>query len=145
MALTAKSLFMKGLFYEGAVYQGPTYEGPMAGIVSVLKTFGNPELISPQSILVSSCDSPLLPLDYVAKLNMTMVNNRASSAVVYDGERSQNLHCLIHSSAWNSISEFYQSGERAMYKWHKKNGSVEVNFSNQTADFLNINSKELLS
>ena len=129
----------------GADSQGPIYEGPVAGIVSAIKTFGDQELIYPQSILVSSCDSPLLPLDYVAKLNAAMLNNNTSSAVVYDGERSQNLHCLIHSSAWNSLSEFYQSGERAMHKWHKKNGSVEVNFSNQAADFLNINSTKLLS
>ena len=65
-------------FYEEAIYEGPIYEGPMAGIVSALKVFDDPELITPQSILVSSCDSPLIPLDYVVKLNEAMLNNNAS-------------------------------------------------------------------
>ena len=63
---------------QGPVYERPTYEGPMAGIVSALKIFGDQELITPQSILVSSCDSPLIPLDYVVKLNEALLFNIAS-------------------------------------------------------------------
>ncbi len=124
-----------------------SYQGPVAGITSALKFISQSESTKPvisHSVLVSSCDSPTLPLDYAARLINAMTNNNTSSAVVHDGNRVQNLHCLIHSSAWASLSEFYQNGERAMYQWHKKNGSIEVNFSDQAACFLNLNTTEML-
>lgn len=122
------------------------YQGPVAGITSALKFISQSEStkpIMPHNILVSSCDSPALPLDYVTKLVDAMTNNNASSAVVHDGNRAQNLHCLIHSSAWASLSEFYHDDQRAMHQWHKKNGSVEVDFSDQAACFLNLNTAKM--
>jgi len=122
------------------------YQGPLAGITAAIDTLKESLIINKQHcILISPCDSPSLPNDYVAKLSSAMVKNHTTSVVVHDGKRSQNLHCLIHSSAWSSLQDFYKSGGRAMYQWHKKNGSIEVNFSDQAACFLNINSAEMLS
>jgi len=114
------------------------HQGPLAGIISALTYLSKND--HTDFILVSSCDSPDLPHDYVNKLLQAIKNHNASSALVHDGVRGQNLHCLIHRSAWQSLFDFYRSGGRAMYQWHKKNGSVEVNFSNRAACFLNINS-----
>ena len=96
-------------------------------------------------MLITPCDSPNLPGDYIAKLSSEMTNSNTSSVVVHDGKRPQNLHCLLHSSAWPSLIDFYQNGGRAMHQWHKKNGSVEVDFSDQAACFLNVNSADMLS
>ena len=121
------------------------YQGPLAGITSAINFLRESKLQTEQSILISSCDSPELPIDYVSKLYSKIMNGEASSVVVNDGNRTQNLHCLIHSSAWSSLIDFYQSGGRAMYQWHKKNGSIEVDFSDQAACFLNINSNDMLN
>ena len=96
-------------------------------------------------ILISPCDSPNLPGDYVTKLSSEMTNSNTSSVVVHDGKRTQNLHCLVHSSVWRSLIDFYENGGRAMHQWHKKNGSVEIDFSDQAAYFLNINSANMLN
>lgn len=122
------------------------YQGPLAGITVTLDALDKPLTKNKQHcLLVSPCDSPNLPNDYVAKLTSSMVSNNASSVVVYDGRRTQNLHCLIHSSAWSSLQDFYNEGGRAMHSWHKKNGSVEVNFSDQAAFFLNLNTADMLN
>ena len=121
------------------------YQGPMAGIRSVLQTFEDKQIaFLNHHLLISSCDTPNIPFDYARKLYSSMLSNNASSAVVFDGQRKQNLHCLIDSSAWQSLQAFYDEGGRAMHRWHKKNGSIEVDFSDQTASFSNINSPELL-
>jgi len=122
------------------------YQGPLAGITATIPFLQSALKNNEQScVLISPCDSPMLPDNYVAKLSNAMVNNNASSAVVHDGKRPQNLHCLIHSSAWASLIAFYQDGGRAMHLWHKRNASIEVDFSDQANCFLNINSAEMLS
>ena len=151
------------------------YQGPLAGITSAINTLSKSLMLNEKSltvneesltvneesstlnkksltrktkqhyILISPCDSPNLPGDYVTKLSSEMTNSNTSSVVVHDGKRPQNLHCLLHSSAWPSLINFYQNSGRAMHLWHKKNGSVEVDFSDQAACFLNINSADMLS
>ena len=141
------------------------YQGPLAGITAAINTISklNEESLTENEesstlnkesstiktkqhyMLITPCDSPNLPSDYVAKLSSEMTNSNTSSVVVHDGKRPQNLHCLLHSSAWPSLIGFYQNGGRAMHQWHKKNGSVEVDFSDQAACFLNVNSADMLS
>lgn len=117
------------------------YQGPIAGIVAALAIVGEDHDCA--RILVSSCDSPALPTDYVSTLIDAL--GETGVTLVNDGVRNQNLHCLIDRSAWTSLQEFYQSGGRAMHRWHKKVGAVEVNFSDQADCFSNINSPDQLT
>ena len=123
--------------------EGSDYEGPLAGIVSAIKYIEeNDKLSHIDSMLLSSCDSPALPNNHVAKLADSLSNGGCLSAVVHDGERVQNLHTLIHRQIWPSILSFYSIGGRAMHRWHKEVGSAKVDFSTQADCFLNINSLE---
>jgi len=117
---------------------GAGYEGPLAGIVAALNTLHH----SCDAVLISSCDSPMLPNDYVKTLETALATKRV--AVVHDGQRKQNLHCLIRREAWASLHDFYQQGGRAMHRWHNKVSAIEVDFSDQADGFININSPEQL-
>ena len=121
------------------------YQGPLAGITSTIQHITKQGHSSNNHcLLISSCDSPNLPFDHAIKLIQSISESEHSSSVVNDGERIQNLHCVIKQQAWPLLEEFYTRGERAMYKWHHKNGSVEVDFSNQTDHFSNINTIQML-
>ncbi|NND00534.1 MAG: molybdenum cofactor guanylyltransferase [Gammaproteobacteria bacterium] len=124
----------------------PDYQGPIAGVLAALEYFEN----SPGNelfcrALISSCDSPSLPCDYLKFLIDALEQNQSSVAVVNDGKRNQNLHCLINRSAWDSLRHFYRDGGRAMHRWHRQIGAVEVDFSANADCFLNINSPNQLS
>lgn len=117
------------------------YQGPLAGISAAID-YLNLQNGENQYLLISSCDSPNLPINHAQTLLSKMSVSGISSSVVFDGKRTQNLHCLIHQSAWHSLQTFYNDGGRAMYQWHKKNTSIEVDFSGQAACFSNINSAD---
>jgi len=121
-----------------------SFQGPLAGVTAAIRYLKHQEQFFNQnhSVLISSCDSPHLPFNHAEKLLSALSESTATSAVVFDGKRTQNLHCVIKQSAWPSIEQFYSDGGRAMYQWHKKNGSIDVNFSDQAACFLNINTTE---
>lgn len=116
-----------------------TFQGPMAGICAALNHLHGSKF---DNAVVASCDVPKLPTDLVKTLSSS---SGKLVAVAHDGERKQNLHCLIKKQAWNSVIKAYQSGERAMHRWYAQVGADEVDFSNQAECFLNINSAELLS
>lgn len=90
------------------------------------------------AILISSCDSPNLPSNYVSLLVEQLTGHDV--AVIHDGERRQNLHCLIAGAAWPSLSKFFDHGGRAMHRWFEKVDVIDVDFSHQKNDFSNINS-----
>lgn len=118
--------------------------GPLAGISAAIAEVQGPadsqksRRASYDFILVATCDSPKLPKQYVNKL-MTAIKGH-DVAVVHDGERRQNLHCLIARPAWPSLSDFFAQGGRAMHRWLATVEVVDVDFSEQRERFWNLNS-----
>lgn len=113
-----------------------TYNGPIAGIIYSAKKLNSKDY---QSVLIASCDSPKLTNDYVSKLNTSLVESNAQVAVVNDGIRNQNLHCLIKLSAIDSLTKYYQNNGRSMYGWFQAINLIEVDFSNKKDSFVNFN------
>ena len=121
------------------------FEGPLAGMIAAIEHIeSNDHFDAIDQLVVSSCDSPNLPSNYVESLNAALDETRCSSALVFDGKRNQNLHTLIKRVAWPSLIEFYADGGRAMHRWHAKNQSLAVDFSEQAECFVNINTPEQL-
>lgn len=118
------------------------HQGPMAGIVAAIKVLENSRA---NALLLSPCDSPNLPSNYVAMLSDELNKNVTHIALATDGERRQNLHSLIRREAWSSLYDFYTQGNRAMHQWYKKVGVSEVDFSAQADCFTNINSPDQLA
>ena len=129
------------LGYATVFDRNKNHQGPIAGIMAA---FDFAEQSNGESTfgyaLISSCDSPALPAGYVKTLLEKLQENNAAVAVVNDGERNQNLHCLISFNAWDSLRGFYDGGGRAMHRWYQEVDVVAVNFSAQAECFLNINS-----
>ena len=113
-----------------------TYDGPLAGICS---TITHAQTTQYDLLLISSCDTPELPYELGQRLLLAMLEQDRSSAVAHDGSHQQNLHCLIARSEWPSLIDFFRKGGRALYQWHKQQGSIQVDFSDYARGFKNIN------
>jgi len=117
-------------------HSNTAFQGPVAGILACWK---HRPLDTGDRLLIASCDSPGLPNDYVAKLENGLQTSRADVAVVHDGTRRQNLHCLIKPAVLPSLQSFYDNGGRAMHRWFDEIKLKEVDFSDQAAAFSNLN------
>ena len=124
----------------------PDHQGPIAGILAAIDYLETSSRIEHfDQLLVSSCDSPALPCDYVQPMIDQLDESGALVAVVNDGNRNQNMHCLIRRNAWNPLRNFYAEGGRAMYQWFRQSSLIEVNFTEQADCFLNVNSPDQLN
>ncbi len=123
--------------------QKPGYHGPMSGISSAL----NEHLIRSNATqaLISSCDVPNLPRDLKERLQHSLdTKPEASIAVAHDGKRRQNLHCLIKREVWPSLVDYFNNEGRAMHRWFKQHSSIDVDFSDRSDSFVNLNTKQQL-
>jgi len=118
------------------------WQGPIAGILTVAKQIKNS---SYSQLLVCPCDSPSVPTNYAERLQLGLSNGDYEIAVVHDGKRTQNLHCLINCSAIQSLEKFYTDGGRSMQTWLKESKTIEIDFSIQASLFKNINMLKDLS
>lgn len=124
--------------FEGA------FEGPMAGTAACLQ-----ELLTNSALtaigsdasyaLLSACDTPQLPQNLSERLMTFLQQSDAMVAVAHDGQRRHNLHCLIKRQAWQALIDAYRQGARAMHRWQREIGDVEVDFSEQKNSFANLN------
>ena len=127
------SLF-QGSFFQGSMFQ--EFQGPMAGINAAINFILNNEHLSTvEQLLIAPCDAPKLPCDYAKRLSKA----KSSIAFVHDGQRQQNLHCLITRSQWASLQSFYNEGGRAIHRWFEQVNALMVDFSDKRDCFVNIN------
>ena len=111
------------------------YEGPLAGILAALPK------IQTEYLLISPCDTPQLPSNLAERLYQTLKTSPESHiAVAHDGTRRQNLHCMMHSSLFDSLALFYHRGGRALKLWYSQQSTIDVDFSAEAESFANINS-----
>jgi len=121
-----------------------SYQGPIAGILASIDSINENANIT--AVLVCTCDTPKLPETLFARLS-AVLKKSITVSVAHDGERRQNLHCLIKREAWPSLLEFYDSGGRAIHRWYNQVQVelIEADFSDQPEAFTNINSLSELS
>lgn len=112
------------------------YAGPLLGILSGLQT------AKEDWVLFSPCDTPNLPQTYLAVMAQTASDQLAKACVVFDGERQQNLHLLLHKSFAEHLLMFLLSGKRKTYQWLDSIQALEVKFAHGKDDFKNINRPE---
>lgn len=112
------------------------YQGPLAGIVAAHRSQA-PEHV--RYYLVCPCDSPLIPTDYVSRLRASLDTSGKSAAVVHDGVRRQNLHCLLNRDLVASLVDYFERGGRSMRGWMSHIDVNEVDFSDQATAFTNLN------
>lgn len=117
------------------------FQGPLAGIEAAMAHVRNDILI------VVACDTPLIPLDLVARLSSIISIDDADPikiAYAHDGKRDQYLSCAIHASLFPSLSAYLEEGNRTVRHWIQQHPSRTVDFSDQPDAFLNFNSLEAI-
>ena len=112
----------------------PTLEpGPLRGILAALSNINTPW------ILTVPCDTPRLPDDLALRLFRAANSSQHRLAVPHDGKRLQSLCLLIHRSLYPQLKAFVENGGRAVKEWIGELEHAEVDFHEQAAAFINLN------
>jgi molybdopterin-guanine dinucleotide biosynthesis protein A len=90
-------------------------------------------------ILTVPCDSPLLPLSLADRLLNGISEAHADIAVASSGGDTHPVFCLMKKSVLPSLIEFLDAGERKVSTWQKSLNYTEVNFSDNSDEFINLN------
>lgn len=108
------------------------FQGPLMGIYSGLRAAKTPWLI------VTPCDSPLLPNDLVAR----MINGigQHDIGVAFDGERLHPVVALLRTSLADDLATSLAQGERKVDRWYARHAWCKVDMSDCPEAFANLNS-----
>ncbi len=123
----------RGLGYPVLQDETDDFLGPLAGFLLGLKHAKH------DYVLTVPCDSPLLPLDLVERLLNGMTEALADIAVASSGGDTHPVFCLIKKSVLPSLTAFLAQGERKVSAWQKSQKYVEVDFSDCSEAFTNLN------
>ncbi|WP_198262907.1 molybdenum cofactor guanylyltransferase MobA [sulfur-oxidizing endosymbiont of Gigantopelta aegis] len=118
------------------------YRGPLAGMARGLAHSKSDYL------LTVPCDGPLLPLDLAQRMSQFAYQQQAPAVLAFDGQYRQPTYNLIHKDLLAALSLSLENNEHKLGKWLMDNGAITVDFSDQAAAFLNVNTPddlELLS
>jgi molybdopterin-guanine dinucleotide biosynthesis protein A len=113
--------------------------GPLAGFLLGLQHAKN------EYVLTVPCDSPLLPLDLAQKLYCGMAAARADIAVASSDGESHPVFCLMKKNVLPSLITFLAEGEHKVSAWQKSHSYVEIDFSDDSDAFTNLNTLEDLN
>jgi len=113
-----------------------SYEGPLAGLQQAL-------LMSPDiPVLVVPCDAPLLSGQLADRLLKVYQGNNYFAVIPHDGTRLQPLFALFSPSSLESLNKYLTAGQRKVEAWVTSLPYKVVDFSDQSAHFLNINTTD---
>jgi len=115
------------------------YIGPLAGMSLGLKHAKHDYL------LTVPCDSPLLPLDLAERLMANLLKNNADIAVATCNGDAHPVFCLCKRTVLKSLEDYLANGDRKMSNWQKSQSYIEVDFSDCTDAFINLNTYEDLT
>jgi molybdenum cofactor guanylyltransferase len=110
-----------------------SYIGPLAGFSLGLQHAKH------DYVLTVPCDSPLLPLNLVERLYNGMAASRMDIACASSDGNTHPVFCLMKKSVLPSLQAYIESGERKVSTWQKSLKYVEVDFSDCSEAFTNLN------
>jgi molybdopterin-guanine dinucleotide biosynthesis protein A len=119
----------------------PDFPGPLAGMLAGLRRCQTPYLAT------VPCDTPLFPMDLVARLAAGLALEGAEMATAYTREGDklfpQPVFCLMKVSLREQLRAFIERGERKTGAWPRSQHNAQVVFEDQ-AVFMNINTLDEL-
>jgi molybdopterin-guanine dinucleotide biosynthesis protein A len=113
--------------------------GPLAGFLLGLKHARQ------DYVLTVPCDSPLLPLDLAERLYKSIDDTSADIAIAASCGDTHPVFCLMKKNVLPSLQDFLENGERKVSAWQKSQKYVEVDFSDISDAFTNLNTFEELN
>ena len=112
------------------------FTGPLAGFSLGLKHAKHDYL------LTVPCDSPLLPHDLAQRLLNALITQQADIAVASSDGNAHPVFCLCKKSVLPSLAAYLATGERRVSSWQKSLAYTEVDFSDCSDAFVNLNTIE---
>jgi molybdopterin-guanine dinucleotide biosynthesis protein A len=112
------------------------FQGPLAGILAALKTAKTAYL------LVVPCDGPFIKTLLISRLVEAMRRTKSTICVATSDGKMQPTFALIHTNIEPKLANYLAAGERKLGQFFKDNHAVEVDFSDESQMFVNLNSPE---
>lgn len=113
--------------------------GPLAGILTGLESAPS------KYLLISPCDTPLLPVNVCAVLYQHLCKSDAKAATVHDGNKLHPVILLVDCALVENLSAYIDAGYRSVAGWLEVIGALQVDFSDQRNAFHNVNTPDDLS
>lgn len=118
------------------------YPGPLAGMLAGLTHCDTPYLVC------VPCDSPLFPLDLVAKMSQALHDCDADVVLAATREKDgtvqrQPVFCLMKTSLAGALAQALRDGERKIDRWAEQHRCVWCEFEDPQA-FANANTLDEL-
>ncbi|NOX51576.1 MAG: NTP transferase domain-containing protein [Gammaproteobacteria bacterium] len=89
-------------------------------------------------VLIAPGDTPKLSSNWWGPL-YKYADKDTPALVIFDGERQQNLHLLLHRRLRDSLREYISSGRLEVYRWLEQISAKQVTSPNPL-EFKNMNS-----
>ncbi len=127
------------------------FAGPLAGIRLGLLAAQQLDLLAAQQndqldfVLSAPCDSPNLPSDLAQRLMQGLIQSNADIAVASSEGNSHPVFCLCKKTVLASLDVFLAQGGRKVSAWQKSQAYTEVDFTDCSAAFVNINTAQDLA
>lgn len=111
----------------------PDYQGPLAGVAAALARARTPWL------LISPCDTPLIPDDLGQRLSGALGAAAADVAIAADRTRQHPLHALIPSTAADDLRDYLAGDRRSVIGWLARHRTAVALFDDTPSPFANCN------
>ncbi|NBB82344.1 MAG: molybdenum cofactor guanylyltransferase [Alphaproteobacteria bacterium] len=112
------------------------FQGPLAGIAAAFAA------TETDWLLVSPCDTPLLPSRLALRLWAGLAGDRGRPAMAADAERTHPLHALLPRALAGDLEAFLDSGGRSVCAWLERHHPAVVRFDEDPDAFANLNRPE---
>ncbi len=117
----------------------PDFIGPLAGFYLGLQHAKH------EYLLTTPCDSPLLPLDLATRLMQALITQNAQIAVATSDGDAHPVFCLCKKEVLPSLQAYIAQDGRKVSAWQKSLRYIEVDFSDCSDAFVNLNTFEDLA
>ncbi len=114
----------------------PDYPGPLAGMLSGLLA------AKTDWVVFCSCDTPFVPVDFVAQL--WQQREKAPAVWARSTERDHPALALLHCSLAKPLADYLQRGERRLMWFLREQGGHAVTLSQNETAFRNVNTPDNL-
>jgi molybdopterin-guanine dinucleotide biosynthesis protein A len=112
----------------------PDFQGPLAGLEAAMP------YVHTDLLVISACDTPLLPTDLVERLIRPLRENEGLDITyAHDGERGHYLCAAMRAACLPTLSVYLDEGHRTVRHWYHRHPSITVDFRDQAQAFNNHN------
>lgn len=117
------------------------YQGPLAGVEAGMFAAATPWLFT------CPCDSPMHSTELLPHMWQQVQSQRDTNpdimiGMASDGDRTQPVFSLLHTSLLPSLRSYLDAGERKIDRWFAQHTMITVDCSRFADSFVNVNTEQ---